>query len=249
MGSGTRIYPFNLEGSAPNITGVDQPNHVQHLAEPAPKTNGIVGCASDVNTQGHIVTFGGEDTEQALPPSPPVLALACGRRHSALVLHGGKLATFGCEDHRQRGLGRGQGTRDPTTVDWPFGKCGFAKMPSLSACRRDTAPGEAPLRGTIDEKGNSPLRERSSENGRNHDNNRDEWGRELLSPMTARLQVSVRGVSCGNNHTAAVGCSGAVWTWGAGAGGVLGHGDQKPLNTPRRVSGRDNVSEGSFFII
>jgi hypothetical protein len=42
-------------------------------------------------------------------------------------------------------------------------------------------------------------------------------------------------VSCGRFHTACVTESGALYTWGRGANGQLGHGDVSDQATPKRV--------------
>ena len=39
-------------------------------------------------------------------------------------------------------------------------------------------------------------------------------------------------VSCGLDHTAAVTADGALWTWGRGHAGVLGHGDEEDSLVP-----------------
>ncbi|CAI9572907.1 unnamed protein product [Staurois parvus] len=43
-------------------------------------------------------------------------------------------------------------------------------------------------------------------------------------------------ISCGSRHTAAVTCSGELYTWGWGRYGQLGHGDIKSLDHPTRVN-------------
>jgi alpha-tubulin suppressor-like RCC1 family protein len=45
----------------------------------------------------------------------------------------------------------------------------------------------------------------------------------------------VKQVSCGRFHTACVTESGALYTWGRGANGQLGHGDVSDQPTPKRV--------------
>jgi len=42
-------------------------------------------------------------------------------------------------------------------------------------------------------------------------------------------------VSCGWSHTAFVSEGGALWTWGTGAEGRLGHGHNKTLTEPKPV--------------
>ena len=42
-------------------------------------------------------------------------------------------------------------------------------------------------------------------------------------------------VSCGPYHSAALTSSGALFTWGDGLCGKLGHGDQQSISEPRQV--------------
>ena len=62
---------------------------------------------------------------------------------------------------------------------------------------------------------------------------------ELVPRVVDSLRnIRVRIVSAGCAHTAAVSINGAVFTWGAGDNGQLGHGDEwrsTALTTPRRV--------------
>ncbi len=48
-------------------------------------------------------------------------------------------------------------------------------------------------------------------------------------------QSNVRKVACGNAHTVAVTEEGAVWSWGCGEGGRLGHNDEDDRLVPTRV--------------
>ena len=47
--------------------------------------------------------------------------------------------------------------------------------------------------------------------------------------------MSVRALACGAFHTAVVTSDGAVYTWGRGKHGQLGHGDEDNQHTPKRV--------------
>jgi len=42
-------------------------------------------------------------------------------------------------------------------------------------------------------------------------------------------------VSAGHDHSIAITASGAVWSWGLGANGMLGHGDQQSRLLPKKV--------------
>ena len=49
--------------------------------------------------------------------------------------------------------------------------------------------------------------------------------------------MRIRQVSCNEDHTAAVGADGALYTWGTGEDGKLGHGDEADVNASRVVQG------------
>ena len=51
-------------------------------------------------------------------------------------------------------------------------------------------------------------------------------------PARANGNAVVVKVSCGLDHTAAVTADGALWTWGHGHAGVLGHGDEEDSLVP-----------------
>jgi len=56
-------------------------------------------------------------------------------------------------------------------------------------------------------------------------------------PMTLSLRVSIRDVQCSAEHSAALSAGGAVFTWGSGTLGRLGHGDEKDVTRPTLVCG------------
>jgi alpha-tubulin suppressor-like RCC1 family protein len=53
---------------------------------------------------------------------------------------------------------------------------------------------------------------------------------------------SVRLISCGSEHSAALLYDCSVYTWGQGEGGILGHGSTDSSNLPKKVSSLDSVS-------
>ena len=69
-----------------------------------------------------------------------------------------------------------------------------------------------------------------------------EWeGLNLISIVTklveSLLSVDILSVSCGNEHVVVVGGNGDVYTWGRGAGGRLGLGNEEDHCTPQKVQG------------
>ena len=54
----------------------------------------------------------------------------------------------------------------------------------------------------------------------------------LVTPLSS---TKVLGVSCGNNFTVAWDFNGALYSWGCGRHGVLGHGDEEDRHEPTRI--------------
>jgi alpha-tubulin suppressor-like RCC1 family protein len=62
-------------------------------------------------------------------------------------------------------------------------------------------------------------------------------GSDDTAPAPVPLPVRVASVSCGREHSVAVGVDGSVWTWGVGATYALGlGGDKAPVPAPARVA-------------
>ncbi|KDO29444.1 hypothetical protein SPRG_05982 [Saprolegnia parasitica CBS 223.65] len=72
------------------------------------------------------------------------------------------------------------------------------------------------------------------------------WGRpptDTTLPTTARLPervpgldgVVIQSVASGSGHIGLLSAAGAVYTWGQGAGGRLGHGDEHSVAIPKRI--------------
>ena len=59
--------------------------------------------------------------------------------------------------------------------------------------------------------------------------------RPLPQLVDGLVRVHVTAVCCGGMHTAAVSASGAIWTWGNGDSGRLGHGNEEDQLAPKLV--------------
>lgn len=42
-------------------------------------------------------------------------------------------------------------------------------------------------------------------------------------------------ISCGHDHSVALSKDGRVYSWGAGEGGLLGHGDTESTHSPKMI--------------
>lgn len=56
-----------------------------------------------------------------------------------------------------------------------------------------------------------------------------------LQLVESLLSVDILSVSCGNEHVVVVGGNGDVYTWGRGAGGRLGLGNEEDHCIPHKV--------------
>lgn len=160
------------------------------------------GCSSDTGllSDDFDADEGKGKGNQAEERSSLILGAACGGGHSALLLRGNILATFGHGSSGQLGRGIGHGVHETEPMHVPFVEIGSTGS-----------------QASVTESCLDP---------------------QLQSPpprLVTGSPVNVRGVSCGELHTAAVDWSGAVWTWGLGQGGRLGHGNQNTSSFPRRV--------------
>lgn len=64
----------------------------------------------------------------------------------------------------------------------------------------------------------------------------DHGSASVPRPLLALGEVKVQHIAAGNSHSLAVAEGGAVWSWGWGKHGQLGHGDEKSQLKPCRIS-------------
>lgn len=62
--------------------------------------------------------------------------------------------------------------------------------------------------------------------------------------VSALADVFVVGATCGWDHSLALSADGGLYSWGSGAHGKLGHGDEQDVWTPRRVEGFGSPAPG-----
>ena len=134
----------------------------------------------------------------------PVVAVGAGSQHTAFLLAGGCLWVCGSDEHGQLGLGQGGGGGG----GGGGGSARLAPAPAAAAgpARAAAVALRRPAGGCV--------------------------------PVPARVCClpAIRAVACGSLHTLALGAAeqgGAVYSWGCGAHGRLGHGDDADVFTPR----------------
>lgn len=166
------------------------------------------------------------DSCETLPaPSASTLLAACGGRHSALVLPSGRLAIFGHGNQGKLGLGRGAGSYvpNPTAVNF---------VGERSRCSQQR------IKGSLHNVGSPGTNQRGDESRAVGQRvSADGLGvcQVISSPRMTGFRIEICAVSCGDSNTAAIDSSGAVWTWGNGQNGRLGHGDTNPSSFPRKA--------------
>jgi len=56
------------------------------------------------------------------------------------------------------------------------------------------------------------------------------------APITLAAGTNIRSIACGNYHSLAVTDDDALYSWGCGVDGQLGHGDYETIQLPKRVN-------------
>ncbi|CAN1316312.1 PH, RCC1 and FYVE domains-containing protein 1 [Linum perenne] len=152
-----------------------------------------------------------------------VQAIACGRRHAALVTKQGEVFTWGEELGGRLGHGIDSNVLHPKLLD------GLKNINiELVACGEYHSCAVS-LSGDLYLWGNSA----SSLKVNGYGTEVSQWApRKLNGPLEG---IPVSSVSCGPWHTAVVTSAGQLFTFGDGTFGVLGHGDRKSISVPREV--------------
>ncbi|KAL5253674.1 hypothetical protein ACHWQZ_G013448 [Mnemiopsis leidyi] len=167
----------------------------------------------EVPETGAVFTFGksrfGDDNANKFwVKNDPVIAVACGDEHTAVVTSTGRSYTFGSNQWGQLALGHTKQTNKPSFVKSLKGKlvthvaCGrshtlFATKTEVYGCGGN---GEHQVNDTSDD--------------------------EVLTPfhLTTLTGIQVKRLSCGVEHSLVLGHCGEVYLWGTGSEGQLGMG-------------------------
>lgn len=235
-----------LEGIANIFDGVDDWDFGKRCDKVAPRPP--EASITPLEQSSSALETYADRSEETPAAMAPVLSLACGHGHAALLLSNGGLATIGWGDHSQVEYGDcewGIHEADPVAVHFiDFGDEEASHShngPQNVCCSfENNLPEENPH-----EIETSPLQGVGFEKHPNCVKGGRRWskGSPSLPRGAGLMRVDVRGVACGRSHTAAFDWSGLVWTWGAGDDGALGHGDRKSSNVPRRVRTRCSLQQ------
>lgn len=178
---------------------------------------GMYGKLGHGNEAGHSTPF----LVEALK-GLPVRQVACGSRHTVVLLENADVYTWGDKENGVSGHGDTDGHQYlPCIVEELRGK----GIKQISACGFHTAA--------------------LSESGEVYTFGEGKFGRlghnSERNQLTARkvdgglVGKRVKQIACGGFHTAAVTETGEVYTWGGGEHGQLGHGDKVNRTTPTLV--------------
>eukprot|EP00735_Rhodelphis_limneticus_P006448 TRINITY_DN1885_c0_g1::TRINITY_DN1885_c0_g1_i1::g.14121::m.14121 TRINITY_DN1885_c0_g1::TRINITY_DN1885_c0_g1_i1::g.14121 ORF type:complete len:611 (-),score=132.46,sp/Q9FN03/UVR8_ARATH/32.30/3e-57,sp/Q9FN03/UVR8_ARATH/37.42/9e-56,sp/Q9FN03/UVR8_ARATH/34.86/2e-50,sp/Q9FN03/UVR8_ARATH/38.04/7e-46,sp/Q9FN03/UVR8_ARATH/37.10/4e-33,sp/Q9FN03/UVR8_ARATH/37.36/2e-07,RCC1/PF00415.13/0.0013,RCC1/PF00415.13/5.4e-13,RCC1/PF00415.13/3.6e-16,RCC1/PF00415.13/3.8e-16,RCC1/PF00415.13/0.0064,RCC1/PF00415.13/5.7e- len=148
--------------------------------------------------------------------------ISCGYAHSAAIV-GGKLFTWGLNDYGQLGIGLSRSSESaPVEVSLEAPaiavSCGQSHTAALTNDGALYTWGWG-FKGRL---------------GHGDDRSEPEPRR-----VDALADVKIVSVACGSYHTAALDHSGALYTWGWGKNGRLGHGDDHDSFLPKRVASLD----------
>ena len=146
--------------------------------------------------------------------------MACGDFHTAAVTSDGAVYTWGRGDYGRLGHGDEDNQHTPKRVD----ALASVSVRALACGMRHTAALTSD--GTVYTWG------RGDDGELGHGNTSSQL---VPKRVDALASVSVRALACGVMHMAALTSDGAVYTWGHGEYGELGHGDTSNQLTPKRV--------------
>ncbi|XRB24369.1 U-box domain-containing protein [Pseudoscourfieldia marina] len=236
----------STSAAAANDNAINDANNRPQMVEDAGIERASLACGDChtvvVTSDGAVYTWGrgeygqlghGDASDQHTPTrvealaSVSVRALACGSRHTAALTSDGAVYTWGHGAFGELGHSDTSSQLTPTRVDALASvsvralACGVMHMAAL------TSDGAVYMSGYGD----------YGQLG--HGDGSDQHTPKRVDALAS---VSVRALACGSMHTVALTSDGAVYTWGHGAFGELGHGDGSSQLTPKRVDALASVS-------
>ena len=155
--------------------------------------------------------------------NPPARA-AAGKWHSVFIDGEGWLSSCGNAPYYNPALlGHGEGVAQPNTP---------TRLPStLGECAVSVSAGAAHSLALT--AGGSVWSWGSGSHGRlGHGDRQSQWQPKKVEAFAGQRVVAV---SAGGSHSLALTADGAVWSWGRGGEGQLGHGDQQSQLLPKKV--------------
>ena len=151
----------------------------------------------------------------------PVSQIACGSRHTAVLLASGEVHTWGDKENGVVGHGDVEGHQYlPQALDALRGR----PVRQVAACGFHTA--------ALTEAGEIFTWGEGKFGRLGHGSERNELVPRMIEALAGKR---MRQVACGGFHSAAITEAGDVHTWGGGEHGQLGHGDKVNKHAPCRV--------------
>eukprot|EP00658_Telonema_sp_P-2_P084574 TRINITY_DN9426_c0_g1_i1.p1 TRINITY_DN9426_c0_g1~~TRINITY_DN9426_c0_g1_i1.p1 ORF type:complete len:271 (+),score=66.87 TRINITY_DN9426_c0_g1_i1:118-813(+) len=150
----------------------------------------------------------------------PVVSVSCGLAHSGAITRSGELHVWGWDEYGQLGLG-----------SFAFGKTKTrpVRLKSLQHVAKIACGGSFSVVLTQDGQLHSFGWGRDGQLGHG-------WRHQSgNSPKTLTGLTNVMTVACSGSHVMASTSTGSGYTWGNGATGKLGHGDESKHGSPERV--------------
>ena len=186
--------------------------------------DGQVGNGQELNVDLPIElakTFPNNGPYDELPliEDERVIHVSCGYHHSAAVTSRGVLYTWGRDTEGCLGHGSEELAAGPwsTTMRSSFMPCVIRAF----------------LGGVSSKEGSDGRGGRGGGEKGREGSNKGAFG---SAKLTASVRVAIQTCSCGSEHTVVVDGTGAVWTWGKGSFGALGHGDTISTSFPRKIT-------------
>lgn len=177
---------------------------------------GMYGKLGHGNETGHATPYLVESLKGL-----HVRQVACGSRHTVVLLENQDVYTWGDKENGVSGHGETEGQQYlPCTVDELRGK----RIKQISACGFHTA--------ALTESGDVYTFGEGKFGRLGHSSERNQPVARLVDGLAGKR---VKQVACGGFHTAAVTETGEVYTWGGGEHGQLGHGDKVNKTVPTLV--------------
>lgn len=166
-----------------------------------------------------------------MPTQHPIVSVACGARHALLLDTFGAVLSCGAAGDGQLGHNDICSQQHPRYIAALAGKCvvqisaGHAHNLALASSLVDPANRDLYTWG-LNEEGQLGL------------GNRADAAVPALIPKFSRPehQVDIKSISCGDFHSAVVTAEGALYTWGYGRAGRLGHESEDDVLVPQAVN-------------
>ena len=174
---------------------------------------GVSDSNSEDNTEIRI------PTQISLPEQ--VSRVSCGGDFSACISDKGRLYTWGRGNYGNLGHGNTDSLSKPTVVQSLSDQgiigisCGSKHMLAITTSFRVYSWGNG---------------------GHGRLGHGDTTGTATPRPIEALINQNIMQASCGDSHTAVVSTLGAIYSWGAGTYGRLGHGSEGDIHLPTAIS-------------